>query len=191
VTTWPTGWRQHALRRADVPITQFALDVLHLWEQATPTDRYTNNPLGAPAHTFNAPKALQGNYAQFPTMQAFYDAFKTTVHGGGSKPLLTALAANDKHSVAWRAINGLKWPANDTETDYPSTILDRISGDVPKSWGTKNPSERKTVGVQGNTSAAQRNTAAQTAALHHAIHNINDASRAIDYIVRRLGQHGG
>src|ERR1700749_1832122 len=185
MSTWPTGWRQHALRHAEVPITQFALDVLDLWEKATPRDRYTNNPLGAPAHGFNAPRALQGGYAQFPTMQAFYSAFKTAVHSGPGKPLLSALAASDSHSVAWRAINQLKWPANATETDYPSTVLDKIVDGVPKNWGTKKPSERRTVGVQGNTSAAQRNTAIQAAAFHHAAHRINDAAKAIDYIVRR------
>jgi hypothetical protein len=190
MSTWPTGWREHALRRADVPITQFALDILNLWEQATPTDRYTNNPLGAPAHGNSAPRALQGGYAQFPTMQAFYDAFMKAVHAGKGKPLLSALGANDSHAEAWRAINGLRWPANTTETDYPSTVLDKVVGNVPKSWGTKKPAERKTVGVEGATAAAQRNTAAQSAALHHAVNNINDASRAVEYLVRRLGQHG-
>lgn len=186
MTTWPTGWRQHALRRAEVPITQFALDVLHAWEQATPTDRYTNNPLGVPSHGYNAPRALHGNYAQFPTMQHFYDAFKTAVHSGTAKPLLSALAANDKHSVAWRAINQLKWPGNDTETDYPSTVLDKITEGIPANWKTAKPEDRKTVGVQGNTNAAQRNTAVQAAALHHAAHHIDGAAKAVEYIVRRV-----
>src|ERR1700749_525480 len=181
MSTWPTGWRQHALRHAEVPITQFALDALDLWEKATPTDRDTNNPLGAPAHGVNAPRALEGVYAQFPNMHAFYNAFKPAVHSGPGKPLLSALAASESHSVAWRAINQLKWPANATETDYPSTVLDKIVAGVPKNWGTKTPPERRTEGVPGTTSAAQGNSAIQAAALPHAAHRINDAAKAIDY----------
>lgn len=190
MTTWPTGWREHALRRAEIPITQFALDVLHSWEQSTPTDRYTNNPLGVPSHGFNAPRALLGRYAQFPTMQAFYTAFKTAAHAGSGKPLYTALAVNDKHSVAWRAINQLKWPGNDTETDYPAAVLDRVTEALPKSWKVSKPEDRKTVGVTGNTNAVQRTAAIQAAALHYAAHNINDGARAVEYLVRRLGSHG-
>lgn len=190
MNAWPSGWREHALRCAEVPITQFALDVLHSWEQSTPTDRYTNNPLGVPSRGFNAPRALNGNYAQFPTMQAFYDAFRTAVHSGHAKPLLSALAANDKHSVAWRAINQLKWPANDTETDYPAAVLDRVTENIPKAWKTSEPGARKTVGAPDGAASQKRNTAAQGIALHHAAHNIVDGARAIDYLVRRLGNHG-
>lgn len=187
---WPTGWREHTLRAADVPIEQFALDILNLWEQATPTDRYTNNPLGMPHHGFGAPRALQGDYAQFPTMQAFYSAFAKAAHTGSGKPLFTALAVNDKHSAAWRAINQLNWPANATETDYPATILDRVTEKLPAHWKVSAPEDRKTVGVQGNTNAVRPNTVIQNLALHHAAHNIVDGTKAIEYLVRRLGSHG-
>jgi hypothetical protein len=123
-------------------------------------------------------------------MQAFYAAFKTAVHAGSGKPLLTALAVNEKHSVAWRAINGLNWPGNATETDYPAAVLDRVTEALPKSWKVSAPEDRKTVGNTGTATTAQRNSAIQSAALHHGAHNIVDATRAIDYIVRRMGQHG-
>lgn len=190
MSTWPTGWRQHALRHADVPITQFALDVLHSWEQATPTDRWTNNPLGMPASGYSAQRAFASPYAAFPTMQEFYTAFRTAVHAGHGKPLLTALGAQDKYSVAWRAISQLNWPASKTETDYPTHLLDRVTEGLPKGWKTHKPEDRKTVGGTAHATTETRIAATQAAALHHASSNINDAARGIEYIVRRMGQHG-
>lgn len=190
MSQWPTGWRQHTLRAAEIPVTQFALDILHYWEQSTPTDRYTNNPLGMPAHGYNVPRALNGLYAQFPTMTAFYKAFTKAAHAGTGKPLFSALATQDKHSHAWRTINGLNWPANSTETDYPAVILDHVRGAIPEHWNISEPADRKTVGVSKAATSQIRATAAQNMALHHAAHNIGSAADAIAYIVRGLNYRG-
>lgn len=186
MSAWPAGWREHALRAAEIPITQFALDVLHLWERATPTDRWTNNPLGIPSHGFSAPRALKSPYAAFPTMQVFYKAFSTASHAGNGKPLFTMLSTQDKHSEAWRVVHSLKWPANDTETDYPSTLLDRLTDDVIAKMKVSKPSERKTVGITTDTASQHKMVHAQSQALHHAVSHITSASEAIAHIVRRL-----
>jgi hypothetical protein len=187
---WPTGWREHALRRADMPISQFALDVLHLWERSTPTGRYTNNPIGIPKHGYSASASLDGKYAAFPTMQAFYDAFRIAAHAGHGKPLLVALAVNDKHSVAWRAIHGLEWPANLTETDYPAHVLDKVSGALPKGASGKPASDRKTVGKPASRTGGNSSAVRQAELLHQASRNMSDATRAINHIARGMGYGG-
>lgn len=190
MNAWPTGWREHTLRGAGIEINQFALDVLHLWEQATPTDRWTNNPLGMPSHGYSAPRAMNSPYAAFPTMTAFYKAFRVAAHAKEGKPLHVMLSTSDKHSEAWRVIHSLKWPANDTETDYPATLLDKLTADAVAKLKVSPKSQRKTVGVAPDVKSQHQQVHAQTTAVHHAVNHINDASRAIEYIVRRLGTHG-
>lgn len=190
MNTWPSGWREHTLRHAEIPITGFALEVLHLWERATPTGRYSNNPLGMPKHGYSSSATLDGRYAAFPTMQAFYTAFKTAAHAGPGKPLFTALAVNDKHSAAWRVIHALEWPANATETDYPAHVLDKVTGAVPKGASGKPASERKTVGKPASPTGGNLSAIRQAEVLHEASRHITDATRAIHHIARGMGYGG-
>jgi hypothetical protein len=187
---WPTGWREHALRRAEIPINDFTMDVLNLWERATPTDRWTNNPLGIPAEGFSAPRALRSNYAAFPTMQHFYTAFRTAAHMGHGSPLLSALATQEKYSVAWRAINQLGWPANGTETDYPSHVLDKVTEAIPANWKISKPEDRKTVGLSVTGSRRHSPVIKQAELLHQAASRVNDAAAAIAQIARGMGYGG-
>jgi hypothetical protein len=190
MSEWPTGWREHALRHAEVPITQFALDILHHWEQSTPTGRYSNNPLGMPKHGYSSAGTLDGRYAAFPTMGAFYAAFKVSVHAGEGKPLFTALAVNDRHASAWRAINGLGWPANTTETDYPAHVLDQVTGAMPKGASGKPASARKSVGKPASRTGGNSSAVRQAEVLHEASIHIGDATRAINHIARGMGYGG-
>lgn len=187
---WPTGWREHTLRNAGIEINQFALDVLHMWEQATPTDRWTNNPLGMPSSGYSAPRAFNSPYAAFPTMTAFYKAFRTAAHAKEGKPLHVTLSTSDKHSEAWRVIHSLGWPANATETDYPATLLDKLTDDAIAKLNVSPKGQRKTVGVATATKSQHQQVHAQSQAVHHAASHINDSARAIEYIVRKLGTHG-
>ena len=190
MSEWPSGWREHALRHAEVPVSQFALDVLHLWEQSTPTDRYTNNPLGMPKHGYSPSGALDGRYAAFPTMQAFYKALKTAIHAGEGKPLFTALAVNDRHASAWRAIHTLEWPANATETDYPVHLLDRVTGAMPKGASGTPAAARKSVGKPASRTGGNTSAIRQVELLHQASRHIGDATRAINHIARGMGYGG-
>jgi len=190
MSEWPTGWREHTLRAAEVEISQFALDVLKHWERATPTLRWTNNPLGMPAKAFSAPRAFNSPYAAFPTMQAFYKAFHDAAHADRGKPLYTMLGTQDKHSEAWRVIHSLKWPGNETETDYPSTLLDALTDDIIGKMKVSPKGKRTTVGVMPDTAAQHAMVHTQSMALHHATVHMNDASRAIGYIIGRLNRNG-
>lgn len=190
MSQWPTGWREHTLRAAQLQPTQFMLDVLKHWEASTPTARWTNNPLGIPSHGYGAPRAFNSPYAAFPTMRAFYDAFAKAAHNDRGKPLFTMLGTQEKHSEAWRVIHKLGWPGNETETDYPAKLLDVLTDDALSKLKISKPSERKTVGIIPDAADQHAIVQAQSAALHHATQHINDASRAIGYVIQRLGRNG-
>jgi hypothetical protein len=190
VTSWPDGWREALLTAVDIPITQFVLDVLNYWEQATPTATWTNNPLGMPASGYRAPRAFNTPYAAFPTPEAFRTAFGVAIHAGAGKPLLSALATQDKLTVAWRAIHALNWPANLTETDYPATILDAVTDGSTAKLKTSKKADRKTVGLSPQKNDVHGMIQAQGQALYHAANNIHNASDAIAYVTKRMRNHG-
>lgn len=191
MTNWPDGWQQEALRVAGVPASDFAVQVLNLWQQATPTDRWTNNPLGMPKTGYAAQQAYNTGYAAFPTMTAFFTAFGIAVHAKSGKPLYTALAAQDKLPIAWRAIHALKWPANLTETDYPSTILDAITDGSTAAMKASKPSSRKTVGLASSRSNVHATIQTTGGQLQKSIANINGASRALNSNLGRVNRRGG
>lgn len=190
MNTWPSGWKEAALRAAEIEPTDFNTRILHLWEQATPTDRWTNNPLGMPAAEYATPRALGSAYAAFPTMGHFRRAFASAAHRGGNKPLYTALGTSESKAELYRVIHALGWPANGTETDYPSTILDEIEEAMRAGLMSKKPGDRKTVGVAPAVVDAHQAMRAQARALHHAVTRIGDTSSAIQYVVRSMKPHG-
>lgn len=190
MTNWPDGWREALLGSAGIEVTQFALDVLNHWQEATPTQRWTNNPIGMPAAGYNAPKAFNSAYAAFPTPEALRKAFNLALLKPEGKVLRHALAAQDKLTVAWRAIHGLNWPANLTETDYPATILDAVTDGSTAKLKISKKADRKTVGTVDTVTDVHGMIAAQGQALHHAVNNISNATDAIGYVIRRMNGNG-
>lgn len=190
MTNWPDGWREALLTEAGIPQTQFALDVLNYWAQATPVPPWTNNPLGMPSAGTNTPQAFRTGYAAFPTPGDFRKAFAVAAHAGSGKPLFTALAAQAKLSVAWKAIHALGWPANKTETDYPATILDAIGVSGTAGMKVSKASDRKTVGTSPVDSQTHAMIRRQNQAVHTAVSNISDTTKAIQYVVRRMNGNG-
>lgn len=191
MTSWPDGWQPEALRVAEIPATDFALQVLNLWQQATPTDRWTNNPLGMPAVGYASQQAFSTGYAAFPSMTAFYAAFKTAVHAKSGKPLFTALAAQDKLTAAWRAIHALGWPANLTETDYPATILDAVTDGSTAAMEASQPSARKSVGTASQRSDVHGAIQTTGRNLEQSAVNISGASRALYSQLGGVNRRGG
>lgn len=187
---WPSSWRENALRGAEIPLSDFALNVLHLWEQSTPTSRWTNNPLGIPSEGFSAPRALGSLYAAFPSMNAFVKAFATAAHSGHDKPLYTALGTSESYAELWRVIHQLGWPANGTETDHPIKVLDKTDEAVRNRLQSVTPSERKTVGLTEAPASQLAAIRTQAQALHHASNNFNSMPLAIKYIAGAMRNHG-
>lgn len=191
MTNWPDGWQRQALETASIPVTDFAIQVLTLWAQATPTDRWTNNPLGIPAFGYATQRAFSSQYAAFPTMTAFAAAFKQAAHAKAGAPLYTALAAQDSLTAAWRAIHGLEWPANGTETDYPATILDVVDQAARDAMGAKQASQRKTVGLADTRTNVHATIATHGNQIFQSAANVNSASRALNSNLGRVNRRGG
>lgn len=190
MTNWPDGWREALLSANGIPETQFALNVLNYWAQATPVQKFTNNPLGIPSAGFGAPRAFNTAYAAFPTPDAFRKAFGIALKSTEGKALYHALAAQDSLTVAWRAIHGMKWPANDTETDYPATILDAVTDGSTAKLKVSKKAARKSVGTEPVRTDVHAMVQAQGHALHHAVNNISGATDAMNYVIQRMAGNG-
>jgi hypothetical protein len=185
--SWPTGWREALLRETGIPVTQFALDVLASWCQSTPTEPWTNNPLGLPAKGNSAPQALNTPYALFHTTGRFRKAFTALLETTPGKDLRLVLTHGTSHGQAWRTINGMSLPANVTETDYPSALLDRLTDDYRATLTDVKPDQRKTAGAQLASPKTHDDMRSQQRALHEAVTTFNKGSEAMAHIARRLG----
>jgi len=143
---WPTNWRQEALRAIGVPVTQHALDVLSAWFRSTPTQPWTNNPLGLAAGTNSAPRAMGTDYAAFPTHEHFRQAFKSLAHSHNDKALIHVLLDSGDVAAAWRVINSMPIPGTKTESDYPAELLDMVEAKYRSKLQTVPKSQRKSLG---------------------------------------------
>lgn len=184
---WSDGWQQATLRAVGVPVTQYALDVLNAWQQSTPTQPWTNNPLGYPAAGSAYPKALDTPYAVMPTMDEFRAAFKRVLKTGNGQSVLNVLLSGDSYSDAWREIHALGWPANATESDYPTALLDLVTDAYRKKVQAKSGGQNNSAGQMQASPATHTAIKAQAQALNHAAQSFSNGADAITYLVRRLG----
>lgn len=187
---WESGWREHALRHAGIDVTQFALNMLQDWMESTPTQPWTNNPLGFPQRGYAPARALKSPYAAFATMNHFHDAFRKLLTGRAQHLLRLSLSGGENPAEVWRAVNSLKWPANGTETDYPSRVLDRVDSSYREKLQSTTPEQRRTVGLDAVPSGAHHDSARQLIALHHAAHRFDDVNSALRHIQRTMNNNG-
>lgn len=187
---WPTNWKEETLRAAGVPVTQHALDVLTAWFKATPTQAWTNNPLGLPAGLGGAPKALNTPYAVFPNHEAFRQEFKKLAHGSPGKIVLHVLMDEGEYAAAWRAINALGLPGNTTESDYPAELLDMVEQKYRDNLQTVQPSDRKSMGRGTDSHQGHESLMRSAQRFGEASQTARNVSRAIDSLLRGYGNHG-
>lgn len=190
MTSYPDGWRTALLSDAEIPSNQFTLDVLVAWQRSTPTDGWTNNPLGMPAGKDTAPPALATNYAAFPTMGAFRKAMVAFLATKDGQPVYNALTTQGKLSVAWRAIHALQWPARMTETDWPSILLDLVPGGDSDGLPARNTTGRKTTGIIGPTNDALKAVRLHTGAFNEIAQRHLDGTKAVQALMRRMNNNG-
>lgn len=188
--SWPTNWREETLRAAGVPVTQYALDVLHAWFSSTPTQSWTNNPLGLPSVKDRVPKALNTPYGAYPTHEHFRQAFKQLAHGSPGKILVHVLMDEGDHAAAWRAIHALNLPGNATESDYPAALLDMVEDKYRSKMQTVQPSERKSMGSGSDAHRGHQSLMRAANAFGIASQNARQLSEVLDSAMRRYGQHG-
>jgi hypothetical protein len=187
VAKWPTGWREATLRASGIPVSQFALDVLSGWQQSTPVDPWTNNPLGMPTGGNRVPSALNTPYAAFPTMQAFRDSFKRFTNSTAGKSLLHVMISAQSMPAAWREIHALHWPASITESEYPSVILDTVVKRYTDKVQARSAEPPTGTGTPKATPEVHQAVRLQSQALMSATAAFTDARKAIQHIVRSIG----
>lgn len=182
---WPDGWRSAALTAAGLPVDDFTLSVMTSWQVSTPLHPYTNNPIGMPSVPGKYPQLMNTGYALFPTMTEFRNAFSDFLNSPYGRTVREALATQDKLAPAWRAIHALDWPANKTESDWPSALLDMMAEPVRNRLASvKDKSQRRTSGVIGpslNTTMMRNASSRKTAEM------ANTMSQAIRFMQTRMG----
>lgn len=174
------------LADADIPITDFALSVLKAWQLSTPLEPWTNNPLGMPyVKGVNAP-LLSTGYALFVSLEQSRKAFTAFLNSQSGRKVRDALAVTEKYSVAYRAINDLRWPAKNTETDWPSAVLDMVLQPIrDRLASVTDPSLRKTSGTVFQSPDPAGAVRGSRRATQNSASTMSDASRAIWSAVRR------
>lgn len=184
---WPDGWTTATLKGADLPVSDFTRKALQAWSDSTPILPYTNNPLGMPAVKGKTLELMRTGYAMFVTMGDMRAAFATFVASPAGQALHDALALDEKFSQVWRAVNSLPWPANATETDWPSGVLDLTAESYRDSVASvASPEDRKTSGVLGTQTAFGAGTAMSSRNAASAVIAIQQATNAVRGIPGRL-----
>jgi hypothetical protein len=182
---WPSNWISRALDSAGIDATVEASRVMNAWRRSTPLPPLSNNPIGMPKGTIGAPSYMGTRYAIFPSMQAFYAAFKSFIDSAVGDVMRRELTADTPYAGSWRVISSLGWPGSDTETDYPSAVLDLSSASYRRSIGAAEPSMRQTSGLVGVSLARGKSAASQDARVNRAISTIRASSNATDSAIRK------
>lgn len=183
---WPTNWRQEALRAIGVPVTQHALDVLSAWFKSTPTQPWTNNPLGLAADANGAPRAMGTDYAAFPSHEHFRQALKSLAHGHADKALIHVLLDDGDVAAAWRVINSMPIPGTKTESDYPAELLDMVSDKYRDKLQTVPKSQRRSLGPGPGQASPHHPILVSARRLSDASHNAQGLEQAIRNLLKGL-----
>lgn len=150
---YPDGWREALISDLGLDPSDFLMGVFRAWQESTPLQPYVNNPFGMPYVSGVTARLQNSGYAMFRDMSQFRTAFVAFVKGGHGAALRKSLVAGESLPDVYRAIHGLGWPANSTESDYPSALLDLMPEDERSELQTVDPDQRRTSGVVGYASS--------------------------------------
>lgn len=187
VNGWPTRWRQQVLEALEIPVSQHGLNVLKAWKDSTPLEPYSNNPLGLDAKRANLPKVGGTNYAQFRSLSHFRSEIVRLGNTVAGHKVKAALTEGATYSEAWHAIRALNTPGKHSEDDYPTHVLALASKAYEEGAPKRKTGRRKTTGVVNKPPTPHEGARMQAQALHHAAQHFQDHTKAINYIVKRLG----
>lgn len=148
---WESNWSGYLALETGSTNAEFTERMFTLWQQSTPLEPWTNNPLGMPQTTQGAYRVLSTDYGAFMSMHDFRDAFLRFLASQPGRTLRDALLLQDKPAPVWRAVSSLHWPASATETDYPSAILDATTDDYRAKVNAARADQRKTSGTVGGS----------------------------------------
>lgn len=182
---YPDGWREALISDLGLEPSDFLMSVFRYWQESTPLQPYVNNPFGMPYVSGVIPQLQNTGYALFRDMAQFRAAFVAFVKGGHGLALRKALVDATSFPAVYRAIHGLGWPGNATETDYPSGILDQMTEADRRKLQTTSPDQRKTAGMVAYTSAQNGAIGQLGVALGRAASSALSASNALNNYRKR------
>lgn len=186
MTSWPEHWIGATLDAAGIQVTTDTIGVMRAWQQSTPLPPMTNNPIGMPSGTVGAPKYLNTAYAIFPSMEAFYAAFKVFSKSHAGVHVVQAITSKTPYPQSWRSIASLGWPGGKTETDYPATVLDMTSQSFRDKVQATNPKARKTSGLVGGDPEVKAAVLSGMAAVHQAVAAGATGREAVRQVIRKV-----
>lgn len=187
---WPSLWQVQALAALGVPDNEVTYGIMTAWQKSTPLPPYSYNPLGMPAGSGGAKAYLATPYAQFGSIGLFYKAlaaFSATYTGG---QLAAAMRSDSPYPATWRAVSALGWPASQTETDYPSALLDLTSQSYRQSVNASPRPMRKTSGMLTSPHAHTTTAVAQARSVNQATQAFTDARSQVSFLLRRHASNG-
>lgn len=172
----PPNWLASAVALLGATSIEQAPEILRAWAASTPLPPRANNPLGMPASARGAARWHGTSYASFETMDDFLNAFLdfSVSYAGGA--IVKALRSDLPWRNTWAAVQSLGWPANATETDYPSAVLDNTGDSYRESIGAVAPEDRKTSGIVGGSAHA---TASVGTIIGHLNNQVGSAHQAV------------
>ena len=186
MTTWGANWQAEALDAAKIPVSAVALRALTAWAESTPTESWTNNPLGLPSNGKRNPPAPGMKYAIFVSSKEFRYAFRTMMSTAKYAAIGDALAEGDSFGKIWRAVNLAKLPCSDHESDYPVRLLDLVEESYTSQLAGM-------VSGDGRSSGAVNGRGGSPAAMRQVGRSVGQASaslaagaRAMGHITRRM-----
>lgn len=186
-SNWPDGWTTATLEAAGLPVTDFTRKAMSAWAASTPMLAYTNNPLGMPAVKGKTLELLRTGYAMFATPDMFRQAFAEFIGSHGGQAVHQAMSLDEKFSEVWRAVHALPWPANKTETDWPSAVLDLTSESYRRQVQTvSDPADRKTSGAYGSQTASGTLSSVSSRVSAQTMIAIQQATAAVQGIPGRM-----
>lgn len=181
---WPSTWRKSVLLTLEIEPTAFAHKALALWQKSTPLEPWTRNPLGVPAVGSPRRTVTGTKYAIFPSYAEFNRALATALGGDGGMAVKAYLSDDGSISKLWRAIADLKWPASETESDYPAEIQNWMGETVSYRAGTGDKRGKRSSGTTGGLSSSEQRVMQAHRAMVTATQAKLDLASAINFIVR-------
>lgn len=190
MASWPSNWKNRALGSLGVPVTPSTLKVMTAWQQSTPLDSWTNNPLGMPAITGKIAAVPGTRYAMFRSISDFYTSltqFSKTPYG---QSVVSALSGDVSYGPVWRAIAALGWPGSVTETDWPARVLDLAGEAYASSVGARPAAQRRTAGKPKAPATVHEAMRHQANAVVQAAAAFKDSKTAVQHLIRGHARYG-
>lgn len=190
MASWPSNWKAQALANAGIPASPSALKVMTAWQQSTPLDPWTNNPIGIPSVIGKTQSVPGTRYAMFKTINDFYTAFAAFAKTAHGRSVASEIIGNHGYGPVWRAIAALGWPASATETDWPSKVLD-LAGEAYAASVSAAPADaRRTAGKPKAPATVHEAMRHQAESITKAAASFNDAHAAVRSLIVGHARYG-